>query len=231
MVVTPLAGMVRYSAADQPVVSGDAAFPTASPVDIRGAPSMKSDSLFMGIVAALKGPHSRASAAVATMMFMGAAVLAACGASSPNGGNNSAAGSSGSSAAGGAVTVPKGQQMKASNGETVSVTGFVANYPNGFGTLAAGDQCIKVTFSINNGSRGDWDYPQSEFTVVDASGTSHRVGASGTVCPGSAGPLILPAGHRDDTMELTFEVPSSGALTLRWSPALLQGESYETPLQ
>lgn len=128
------------------------------------------------------------------------------------------------------TTVPKGQVMKASNGETVSVTGFTANFPNGNGALAPGDQCIKVTLSINNGSSGDWGYPQTELTVVDASGKSHPAGSSGQTCPGSAGPVDLAAGQRDDTMVLTFEVPSSGALTLKWSPALLQGESYATPL-
>jgi hypothetical protein len=166
------------------------------------------------------------------MMCIGAAVLTACGASTPSGGNNPPAGSSAASAGGGAVTtVPKGQTMKASNGETVSVTGFVANFPNGNGTLAAGDQCIKVTLSLNNGSSGDWGYPQTELTVVDASGKSHPIGASGQTCPGSAGPADLAAGKRDDTVVLTFEVPLSGALTLKWSPALLQGETYETPLQ
>jgi hypothetical protein len=170
------------------------------------------------------------STAVGAMTFIAVAVMAACGASSPGSANNHAAGSPSSSGAG-AVSVAKGQPMKASNGETVSVTGFMANYPNGNGTLAAGDQCIKVTFSLNNGSSGDWGYPQSELTVVDASGKSHPAGASGGTCPGSAGPADLAAGHRDDTMELTFEVPSSGTLTLKWSPALLQGETYETPLQ
>jgi hypothetical protein len=166
------------------------------------------------------------------MMCVGVAFLTACGASTPSSGNNPAAGASASAAGGGAVkTVPKGQAMKASNGETVTVTGFVANYPNGYGTLAAGDQCIKVTFSLNNGSGGDWGYPQTELTVVDASGKSHPIGASGQTCPGSAGPADLAAGQHDDTMKLTFEVPSSGTLTLKWSPALLQGETYETPLQ
>lgn len=164
------------------------------------------------------------------MTLIAVAVMAACGASSPSSANNHAAGSSSSSGAA-AVSVPKGQPMKASNGETVSVTGFMANYPNGNGTLAAGDQCIKVNFSLNNGSSGDWGYPQSELTVVDASGKSHPAGASGGTCPGSAGPADLAAGHRDDTMELTFAVPSSGTLTLKWSPALLHGETYETPLQ
>ncbi len=171
---------------------------------------------------------SLSTSTIAAMALLGAGVMAACGANSPTGGTNPAAGSS---ASGAATTVPKGQAMKASNGDTVSVTGFLPKYPNGNGTLAAGDQCIKVTFSLNNGSSGDWGYPQSELTVVDASGKSHPAGASGGTCPGSAGPADLAAGHRDDTMELTFEVPSSGALTLKWSPALLQGETYETPLQ
>ena len=66
--------------------------------------------------------------------------------------------------------------------------------------------------------------------VVDASGKSHPPGSSGQTCPGSAGPADVAAGQTDDTMALTFEVPSSGALTLKWSPALLPGESCATPL-
>ncbi len=166
------------------------------------------------------------------MLCIGTAVLAACG-STPSGSSNPPAGSTATAAGtggGGVTTVPKGQVMKASNGETVSVTGFTANFPNGNGTLAAGDQCIKVTFSIHNGSGGDWGYPQTEITVVDASGKSHPPGSSGQTCPGSAGPADVAAGQTDDTMVLTFEVPSSGALTLKWSPALLQGEAYATPL-
>ncbi len=176
--------------------------------------------------------RGKPTAAVA-MMVIGTAVLAACGGSSPSGSSVPAASSSSASSGGGGgvVTVPKGQEMKASNGETVSVTGIVTNYPNGYGNLTPGDQCIKVTLSINNGSKGDWGYPQSELTVMDASGKSHPAAGSGQTCPGSVGPLDLPAGHSDDGVRLTYEVPSSGALLLKWSPALLQGESYETPLQ
>jgi len=183
-----------------------------------------------GILARMTTCAGGRGGALAAMALTTGAVLAACGTTSTSGGSSPAGGSSESSS-GGTVRVSKGQEMKASNGESVTVSGFVPNYPNGYSTLAAGDQCIKVRLSLNNGSSGDWGYPQNEFTVVDAGGKSHRAGASGTACPGSAGPVDLAAGHRDDTMVLTFEVPSSGALTLNWSPLMLRGETYQTPLE
>ncbi len=83
---------------------------------------------------------------------------------------------------------------------------------------------------MNNGSSGDWGYPQSDITIVDSSGQKHRIGTTGKPCSDSAGPVILSAGSHDDTVKLSYEVPSSGALNLNWAPALL-GEVYQTPLQ
>ena len=176
-------------------------------------------------------PTIRVRGAAVIFACMAAILLAGCG-STDGSGNPLSSSSSASSGSGRPVEVPKGQAMKNSRGESITVTDVQTNYAaHGVTTPATGDQCILVSVALNNGSSGDWESVQTDVSVIDSAGKKHapEFSGGGSVCPGTAAPLILPAGHQD-TAKLTFDVPSSGTLELNWTPALLGGESYQTPL-
>jgi hypothetical protein len=121
--------------------------------------------------------------------------------------------------------------MKLDNGETVTVTtdALGVTDPNALTPPSPGQQCIKVSVSLNNGSSNEWTLPLSEMTVVDASGQKYNADNGIGTCPsGTASISSLVAGG-NATADIVFQVPSTGAINFNWSPTL-SGKVYQTPL-
>jgi len=141
----------------------------------------------------------------------------------------SPAGSNGSG--GGTTTVAKGQPMTLDNGEVVTVTADTPGVtdPNALTPPSPGQQCIKVSVSLVNGSSNEWTLPLSEMTVVDSSGQKYNADNGIGTCPsGTATISSLVAGGKA-TADLVFQVPSAGALNFNWSPTL-SGKVFQTTL-
>ena len=137
-----------------------------------------------------------------------------------------------SASASGTVTVAVGSPMKASSGEQVTVNTFAAGVPNpgGFETLPAGQQCVKVSVSIKNGSSNEWLLPLSEMTVVDSNGQKYDADNGLGTCPNGTSTISSLVAGGNATADLVYKVPSSGALNFNWSPALA-GTVYQTTLK
>ncbi len=165
------------------------------------------------------------------MSLVGITVFLATTADTCNTSGGTAAGSSASSGSG-VTTVAQGQPMKESSGEQVTVTAFAAGVtdPNALETLKAGQQCVKVSVSVNNGSTNEWILPLSEMSVVDASGQKYDADNGIGTCPsGSSEISSLVAGGKA-VADLVYQVPSSGGLLFNWTPTL-SGQVFQTTLK
>jgi hypothetical protein len=133
--------------------------------------------------------------------------------------------------ASGVATVAKGQPMIYSSGEQVTVTAYAAGVtdPNALETAAPGQQCVKVSVAIKNGSTSEWSLPLSEMTIVDASGQKYNADNGIGTCPsGTASISSLVAGG-SGTADLVFQVPTSGKLDFNWTPVLAT-QVFQVPL-
>ncbi len=132
---------------------------------------------------------------------------------------------------GGTITVTAGQPMKDSNGESMTVTATVTNAldPSGFETVAPGQKCIGVTVTATNGSTTEWLLPLYEISIVDANGVKYDAdNGVGTCLSSSSVDSLVAGGHASGSVY--FEVPSTGALDVNWTPEDLSGQVFQTPL-
>lgn len=129
------------------------------------------------------------------------------------------------------ATVTKGQPMTASSGESVTVTTYTPGVtdPNAISTSAPGQQCVKVSVSIKNGSTSEWTLPMSETSIVDASGQKYTSDNGIGTCPSGTSMISSLVAGGSATADLVFQVPSTGALDFNWTPTL-SGQVFQTPL-
>jgi Domain of unknown function (DUF4352) len=132
---------------------------------------------------------------------------------------------------GGTITVAKGQPMTDSNGESVTVTATRTNAvdPAGYTKPPAGEECVGVTVTVKNGSTTEWLLPLYEISIVDAAGQKYTAdGGLGTCLSSDSIDSLVAGGH--GTGSVYFEVPSTGALDVNWTPADLSGQVFQTPV-
>lgn len=124
-----------------------------------------------------------------------------------------------------------GQTMVNGANQKVTVTSVTQNTaPSAYSTPSPGDQCLEVQVSIYNGDSSPWTEPLLELSVIDASGQSYDSLSSFDCQTSSSIDSLVPGGHA--TAVLYFEVPSTGKLTLQWTPNIFNPNSnYNTLLE
>lgn len=117
-----------------------------------------------------------------------------------------------------------GQAMKNDANQTVTVVSFKRGVSSGneFLKPSPGNECVQVNLAFVNGDSHPWMLPLSEMAVVDANGQSHSesfsCGSSATI------DSLIPNGKA--TATLFFETPVGSTLDLRWTPNILNANSY-----